>query len=122
MLYVEQELRQSYSLEEFRRDTQKFVECGCEPEVYLVFDHKDDEYMVIAYPGGRYSFQGESAQEVLYPDFDTFINATLIDDICLIRDWDKLDQVNYNWPNLDELDDIVRLYEERKKKKANQLK
>ncbi len=82
--------------EEFKR----YYDAGVhEPEFYVLFADRNEEYMIIKYADGP-TFQRCGATngsgEYKYPDLDALYCADTIDRINLKRDWDKIEDI---YPN-----------------------
>jgi len=70
-----------------------------EPEFAFYFD-SDTEYMIIKYDD-EVSFQRcgcgeEGSGEFFFPDLDTLYHAVTVDNICLKRDWERIELMYIN--------------------------
>ena len=91
-----------------------------EPEFEILFWGSDKEYMIIKYADGvsfqRCGFDEEQSGEYLYQDLDHLFLATTIDNICLKRDWKRIEIIIVNNTfrlfdkDKDELDWLCEVY------------
>ncbi|MDE6727573.1 MAG: hypothetical protein K2J80_06495 [Oscillospiraceae bacterium] len=77
------------------------VSHGGEPEIWLNFSDKKNDYMIIAFDGGcsfqRCSTQGrkphDGSGELFYNTLNELYETETVDGILLKRDWDKITEI-----------------------------
>ena len=56
-----------------------------------------------------------------YNDLDTLFSSTLIDGVCLNRDWDKLIEIGCE-PDMEYMDDVIETYKKEALKRQSKFK
>ena len=87
-----------------------------EPEFKLYFNNTDDTYWIIKYENyvtfQKSSLDLEEQKENKYSGLDELYNSTLVDDICLKNDWNKISDIviDDSMSIIDNKDDIEDAY------------
>jgi hypothetical protein len=87
-----------------------------EPEFKLYFNNTDDTYWIIKYENyvtfQKSSLDLEEQKENKYSSLDELYNSTLVDDICLKNDWNKISDIviDDSMSIIDNKDDIEDAY------------
>lgn len=87
-----------------------------EPEFKLYFNNTDDTYWIIKYENyvtfQKSSLDLEEQKENKYSSLDELYNSTLVDDICLRNDWNKISDIviDDSMSIIDNKDDIEDAY------------
>lgn len=89
------------SFEQLKKLAENIVSQGGEPEIWLNFSDRKNDYMIIAFEG-KCSFQHCATQgwskydgsgEFFYNSLDELYEAETVDGILLKRDWDKITDI-----------------------------
>lgn len=84
------------TFEQLKMLAESCVSQGGEPEIWLNFSDKKNDYMIIAYEG-RCSFQRcgshDGSGEFYYDTLDELYEAETVDGILLKRDWGKITDI-----------------------------
>ena len=87
-----------------------------EPEFELYFNNTDDTYWIIKYANyvtfQKSSYNSEEQGEIEYNNLDELYNSTLVDNICLKNDWEKISDIiiGGSMSVVDDKDDIEYAY------------
>lgn len=123
---MEDDMEDIYALKTFKRNMKKFLDNDVGMDITLRFEDKEDRYYyIVAYDKQRMEFmRSADADNYLvepYNDLETLFSSTLIDGVCLNRDWDKLIEIGCE-PDMEYMDDVIETYKKAALKRQSKFK